>query len=58
MKTYAATVGAVYADYYSAVVDDRGMFREGFSDDGLHPNAQGFALLEPVAEAAIEKALR
>ncbi len=58
MKTYAATVGAVYADYYSAVVDDKGMFREGFSDDGLHPNGQGFALLKPVAEAAIEKALQ
>ena len=58
MKSYAASAGAVYADYFSAVVDDKGMFREGYSDDGLHPNAQGFALLAPVAEAAIEKALQ
>jgi lysophospholipase L1-like esterase len=58
MKSYAASAGAVYADYFSAVVDDKGMFREGFSDDGLHPNAQGFALLAPVAEAAIEKVLQ
>jgi lysophospholipase L1-like esterase len=58
MKNYAATAGAVYADYFSAVVDNKGMFREGYSDDGLHPNAQGFALLAPVAEAAIEKALQ
>ncbi|MGD0964125.1 MAG: SGNH/GDSL hydrolase family protein [Candidatus Acidiferrales bacterium] len=57
MKSYAGGTGAVYADYYSAVVDDKGMFREGYSDDGLHPNVQGFALLTPVAEAAIEKAL-
>jgi len=58
MKAYAASVGATYADYFSAVVDDKGMFKEGFSDDGLHPNDRGFALMAPVAEAAIEKALQ
>jgi lysophospholipase L1-like esterase len=58
MKAYAATAGATYADYFSAVVDDKGMFKEGFSDDGLHPNDRGFALMAPVAEAAIEKALQ
>src|ERR1700722_1838612 len=51
MKSYAASVGAVYADYYGAVVDPNGMFKEGFSNDGLHPNPQGFALMAPVAEA-------
>ena len=34
------------------------MLREGYSDDGLHPNAKGFELLAPVAEAAIENALK
>jgi hypothetical protein len=34
------------------------MFKEGFSDDGLHPNDRGFALMAPVAEAAIDKALQ
>jgi lysophospholipase L1-like esterase len=58
MKGYAASVGAIYADYYAAVVDGNGMFKEGFSDDGLHPNDKGFALLTPVAQAAIEKALQ
>jgi len=57
MKAYAASAGAVYADYFSAVVDDKGMFKEGFSDDGLHPNDRGFTLMTPVVEAAIEKAL-
>ena len=58
MKDYAAKVGAVYADYYSAVVDANGMFKEGFSNDGLHPNAQGYGLMAPVAEASIERALQ
>jgi len=58
IKTYAASVGATYCDYYSAVVDGSGFFKEGFSNDGLHPNLQGFQLMAPVVEAAIEKALR
>lgn len=58
IKTYAASVGATYCDYYSAVVDGSGFFKEGFSNDGLHPNPQGFQLMAPVVEAAIEKTLQ
>lgn len=58
MREYAAKVHAVFADYYAATVDEKGMLREGYSDDGLHPNAKGYELVAPVAEAAIEKALR
>lgn len=58
IKKYAASVGAVYADYFSAVVDSSGMLKEGLSGDGLHPNKQGYVLMAPVAEAAIEKALK
>lgn len=58
LKSYATSVGAVYCDYFSAVVDSSGFFKEGFSNDGLHPNEQGFQLMAPVAEAAIEKALQ
>jgi lysophospholipase L1-like esterase len=58
IKKYAASVGAVYADYFSAVVDGSGMLKEGLSGDGLHPNKQGYALMAPVAQAAIEKALK
>jgi lysophospholipase L1-like esterase len=32
--------------------------KPGISKDGLHPNADGYKLMAPVAEAAIEKALR
>jgi lysophospholipase L1-like esterase len=51
-------VHAVFADYYAATVDGKGMLREGYSDDGLHPNVKGYELLAPVAESAIEKALQ
>ena len=58
IKSYAASAGAVYADYFSTMVDEKGMLKEGYSDDGLHPNAKGYALMAPVADAAIAKAVK
>jgi lysophospholipase L1-like esterase len=58
LREYAAKVHAVFADYYAATVDDKGMLRDGYSDDGLHPNLKGYELLAPVAQSAIEKALQ
>ncbi|MGH9400986.1 MAG: GDSL-type esterase/lipase family protein [Terriglobia bacterium] len=57
IQGYARTAHVGFADYYAAAVDAQGMFRQGYSKDGLHPNDRGYQLLAPVAEAAIEKAL-
>jgi len=58
LKAYAVKSHSILADYYPAVADQQGMFHAGYSDDGLHPNAQGYAVLAPVAERAIEKAIQ
>jgi lysophospholipase L1-like esterase len=58
LKNYASERGAVYADYYSATVDASGFLRDGTTGDGLHPNAQGYALMAPVVSAAIAQALK
>jgi lysophospholipase L1-like esterase len=58
IESYAPDVHAQVANYFAALADDKGMLREGYSEDGLHPNARGFELLAPVAEAAIEAALK
>ncbi len=58
LREYATQAHAGFADYYTALVDDKGMLRAGYSEDGLHPNLKGYELLAPVARAAIEKALR
>ena len=58
LKVYAAKAHAVYADYFAAVVDDKGFLKPGISMDGLHPNADGYKLMAPVAEAAVAKALQ
>lgn len=58
MKTYAAANGDTYLDYFSAMADQTGMMRAELTEDDLHPNAKGYAVMGPLAEAAIEKALR
>jgi lysophospholipase L1-like esterase len=58
LKDYAAKIDAPYVDYYAAVVDAQGEFRRGYTFDGLHPNTQGYALMTPVVEAAIEQTVR
>jgi len=58
MKSYAASHGDVYLDYFSAMIDDKGLMRAELTDDDLHPNAKGYAIMAPLAEAAIAKALK
>lgn len=58
LKNYAAKAGADYVDYFTALVDDHGMLKDGYSKDGLHPNARGYVVMAPLAEAAIERVLR
>jgi len=59
LKDYCATAsnGCVYLDYFSALVDDKGLMKKDLADDGLHPNAAGYKIMAPLAEAAIEKTL-
>ena len=57
IKAFAARTGAVYLDYYSAMADERGGMRRELSDDGVHPNLAGYAVMAPLAEAAVKKAL-
>jgi len=57
LKDYCAKNGFVYLNYFSAVLDDKGLLRRDLSDDGLHPNAAGYKIMAPLAEGAIEKAL-
>jgi len=57
LKKYCAENGLAYLDYFSAMVDGRGMLKADLTQDGLHPNAAGFAVMAPLAEAAIQQAL-
>ncbi len=58
LKSYCKANGHVYLDYFSRVVDERGMLKAELANDGLHPNAEGYKVMAPLAEAAIVQALR
>ena len=58
IKKYAAANGHTYLDYFSAMVDDQGLLQRDLSEDGLHPNAKGYAVMSPLAEQAIRVALK
>ena len=57
MKGYAAANKLIYLDYYSAMIDEKGFLRDELSDDGLHPNEKGYAVMGSLAEQAIKHAL-
>ena len=56
LKDYAARSGSVYLDYYSALAEGRNLKKE-YTDDGLLPNQAGYAVMAPLAEHAIARAL-
>jgi lysophospholipase L1-like esterase len=57
LKRYCAAHGLVYLDYFSAMVDENGFLKKDLTQDGLHPNAAGFAVMAPLAQAAITQSL-
>jgi lysophospholipase L1-like esterase len=58
IKEYAARNGHTYLDYHSAMIDEKGFLRDELSDDGLHPNDNGYAVMAPLAEQALATAQR
>ncbi|WP_254063049.1 GDSL-type esterase/lipase family protein [Caulobacter sp. S45] len=57
LQAYAAAHGDQYADYYSPMADARGLMRAELTHDGVHPNAKGYAIMTPIAQQAIQRAL-
>lgn len=53
LKSYAASQNITYLDYYSAMAGPDGGMKPGISIDGVHPNAAGYAIMEPLAEKAL-----
>src|ERR1700736_217096 len=57
LKDYCAQNRLVYLDYFSALVDERGMLQRALADAGLHPTDAGYKIMAPLAEKAIQKSL-
>ncbi len=57
MKDYAAQKGYVYVDYHTAMKDQRDGLPANLSKDGVHPTSAGYAIMAPLVDAGIAKAL-
>jgi lysophospholipase L1-like esterase len=56
IKDYSARNQLLYLDYFSAMVDDKGMLKKELTYDGLHPNAAGYEVMGTLASQAIARA--
>jgi lysophospholipase L1-like esterase len=57
LKGYCASHGLTYLDYYSTLTDEEGGMKKEFTVDGVHATAKGYAVMAPLAQAAIDEAL-
>jgi lysophospholipase L1-like esterase len=58
LKDYCAREQCTYLDYYTTLADEKGAMKPGLASDGVHPTVQGYAIMAPLAEAAISQALQ
>jgi lysophospholipase L1-like esterase len=57
LKSYATKKRLPYIDYYSVVSDGHDRLRTEMTIDGLHPNGEGYKLMESVLLPVIKKEL-
>jgi lysophospholipase L1-like esterase len=50
---YAKANDIAYVDYYSAMADDQKGLKSIYSEDGVHPNKEGYRVMEPIIETII-----
>ena len=56
LKKYADDNDITWVDYYSLLEDGHGAMKTGLADDGLHPNANGYAIMEKVLVGTLANA--
>jgi lysophospholipase L1-like esterase len=57
LRQFADQHKLTYADYHSSLTAPSGAFRPELSNDGVHPNSDGYAAMRPIADAALRKAM-
>ncbi|MCD8079946.1 MAG: SGNH/GDSL hydrolase family protein [Bacteroides sp.] len=58
IREYADRHQIVYVDYFTAMADERNGLKEEYTYDGVHPDEQGYMVMEPIVEEGIRKALQ
>ena len=57
IKNYADKNDCIYLDYFFEMVDDRKGLPKKYANDEVHPTPEGYTVMEPLVEKAIEQAL-
>ena len=57
LAAYAREQGLVYVDYHRALNDGQEGFKAAWTVDGVHPNAAGYAVMDPLAKQAVRQAM-
>lgn len=57
LKKLAKEYGAHWVDYYAPLATADGSFDRAYANDGVHPTRVGYAVMEPLAAAALAAAL-
>lgn len=54
LKEFAAEEKIEFVDYFAVMSDKDGAMRKEFAEDGVHPNATGYAAMQPLALKALK----
>jgi len=57
LRRFAREKNLIYVDYHEPLADERDAMKQTFSNDGVHPNRDGYSVMEPLARHALEQAL-
>lgn len=57
LQRYAKDRNLIYVDYHEALADERDAMKQTFAEDGVHPNKEGYTVMEPLTREAIAQAL-
>ncbi|MDR2953937.1 MAG: SGNH/GDSL hydrolase family protein [Prevotella sp.] len=58
IKEYAIANKFPYIDYFEVMHDENMALKSNFGDDGVHPNQEGYAVMEEAAQKAIKKVVK
>ena len=57
IKDYAEKNEVIYVDYFSQMVDQHNGLKKEYSEDGVHPNLEGYKVMQPLVERVLKKLL-
>lgn len=55
IKNYCKESNIVYLDYFSSMVGEKKELRPELTSDGVHPNKQGYIIMEELLETVLKK---